>query len=998
MNKVFYFNNPSNNKQLFFTPIIIALILVCVLVNTNFAYTAEKSNTDLEQGFNIIKTYSAKEIGFGTQNFCIIQGREGKIFAGNLHGVIIYDGAKWSLVKLPNESAVLALKVTKKGKILVGGIGELGYLKKNKFNQFEYISLKNKIPKIAQNLGRVNKFFSIGEKIIIFTKNFLFELNENKFKILKTLRKDKVNPNFFIYNKKLYMQTSEKITQVENDSNNLSLKKLPSSKIFSQLENNNILMKDGTIYNTDNKQNPNYLLNLEKWLTGTRISSICQIPEKILVIGNRDKGIAILNQTTKQMNIINIKVGLPANDVRDIVLTKDGFLWIVLDLGIAKINISSPISIFDKRTGIIDRINCVLRYNKTLYIGVSSGLHFIEPVKKQNNQKNYEFHFSRIKKIKGPKTSIWSFVTTYDNNLIVGSGKGIYILKNNKLDLIANTKNLIAYYLKESMNDKKVIYVGCQQGLALLRQKNNKWAFDSMVPGMPPQIRSVFETKKYGFWVCSTFKGAWLFESIKNNEQKYHPKLLKKIGEGEAFLFEFQDDICFNFGGSAYIYNQEESKLEPHPILETKLSILAFYYVLKDKQSNYWFNTTPLSKINFSKNGSVQLDNFSYRNIQGIDYQSIYLESNGIIWVVSDAGLIKIKNNTNSFKTNLFTPQITDVYYGTKLLPINNNLKLSIPNSSKRMRFEFASMNCEPNALYQYKLEPVEDNWSKWSKVPFAEYTNLWEGDYKFKIRIQRKNNLNNEAYFDFTVHPPYYRTYSAYTFYFFIFIFAIWTFVKWRSYRLEKKANLLEANVKEKTSKLKLANKQLEEAKLQVEKNNLKLIVANAKLQNLSTKDGLTGIDNRRKLDQFLEEEWTRATRSQTPTSAILFDIDFFKKFNDSLGHLEGDKCLKSLATLLKNITLRKNDIVARYGGEEFTVVLPNCKLERALKLAEIIRNAIENLAIPHSESPIGKVTASFGVACLLATKTNNSLDLLKKADEALYRAKSKGRNRVEK
>ena len=170
----------------------------------------------------------------------------------------------------------------------------------------------------------------------------------------------------------------------------------------------------------------------------------------------------------------------------------------------------------------------------------------------------------------------------------------------------------------------------------------------------------------------------------------------------------------------------------------------------------------------------------------------------------------------------------------------------------------------------------------------------------------------------------------------------------------------------------------------------------ANARLEELSFDDPLTGIANRRRLDLVLRSEWLRARRSRLPLGLILIDIDLFKQLNDTHGHQEGDVCLQHVARLLSRSVQRSGELTARYGGEEFAIVLPNTDLEGCHRLAEHLRAGIQALAIPHEGSPTGTLTASFGVSSMTPSESNEVDDLVASADRALYEAKAAGRNRV--
>lgn len=176
-------------------------------------------------------------------------------------------------------------------------------------------------------------------------------------------------------------------------------------------------------------------------------------------------------------------------------------------------------------------------------------------------------------------------------------------------------------------------------------------------------------------------------------------------------------------------------------------------------------------------------------------------------------------------------------------------------------------------------------------------------------------------------------------------------------------------------------------------------LMEKNSKLEKLSNIDGLTQIHNRRYFDMTIQKEWKRAARNSTFLSLIMFDIDHFKYYNDTYGHQQGDECLKVVAKTAQSILHRPCDVTARYGGEEFAIILPETNEEGAMKVAESLRKAIQTLAIPHVNSKvIPVVTISVGVATLFPTPETNYLQIIMNADEALYKAKSDGRNIVRK
>ena len=193
------------------------------------------------------------------------------------------------------------------------------------------------------------------------------------------------------------------------------------------------------------------------------------------------------------------------------------------------------------------------------------------------------------------------------------------------------------------------------------------------------------------------------------------------------------------------------------------------------------------------------------------------------------------------------------------------------------------------------------------------------------------------------------------------------------------------------------LMHKTKQDLELQVAERTRELTALNEELHQLSLSDGLTGLGNRRSLDELLEQEWKRARRERSVVAMLMIDLDFFKLFNDTYGHLAGDECLKTVAAAIRRMIQRQTDFAGRYGGEEFSVVLPATDAAGARQVGERIRREVEALAIPHQCSLLGGVvTVSIGVAAKIPARDEPVQALVEAADQALYQAKAAGRNRV--
>lgn len=216
-------------------------------------------------------------------------------------------------------------------------------------------------------------------------------------------------------------------------------------------------------------------------------------------------------------------------------------------------------------------------------------------------------------------------------------------------------------------------------------------------------------------------------------------------------------------------------------------------------------------------------------------------------------------------------------------------------------------------------------------------------------------------------------------------------------SKKLSTSFNMAEQLAKQLTEWNESLDKKVHERTLVIEESNKKLEELNRQLQEWSLVDGLTNVSNRRHFDDFLNSQLIQCAKKKAPLTLLLIDIDYFKLYNDSNGHIQGDNCLKEVARAIKASLSPHQGLTARYGGEEFAVVMPGCNKENALAMAQILCTAVRELRIPHTQSlASGDVTVSIGAATISPEPNTNHHVIIDLADQNLYKAKSMGRNQV--
>ena len=354
------------------------------------------------------------------------------------------------------------------------------------------------------------------------------------------------------------------------------------------------------------------------------------------------------------------------------------------------------------------------------------------------------------------------------------------------------------------------------------------------------------------------------------------------------------------------------------------------------------------------------------------------LGADGRVWFATNRGLVEIRPQA----PRLAPPRpvmLEEVTTDGRTLAGDRAARLTLPGSVRRIgiRFSMPLFVGRPRMPLRYRLAGFESEWTPTEGM--AQFTSLPPGHYRFEV--SRRDRLTGwappEMLAEVEVEPLFYHRWSFLVLAALALAGAAFAVHRWAQRRLLRRAAALEEQVAQRTEALRQANRQLEA---------------------LATSDALTGLANRRRLQEALEQELRRAARGGREISLVMIDVDFFKRYNDTLGHVSGDACLRQVAAALRDGVSRSGDLVARYGGEEFAVLLPDTPAPQAQRVAESLRRAVVQLAMPHPGSQAALyVTISAGVVSLVPPPGFSPAELVEAADEALYRAKAAGRNCVQ-
>ncbi|HVZ82813.1 MAG TPA: diguanylate cyclase [Terracidiphilus sp.] len=350
----------------------------------------------------------------------------------------------------------------------------------------------------------------------------------------------------------------------------------------------------------------------------------------------------------------------------------------------------------------------------------------------------------------------------------------------------------------------------------------------------------------------------------------------------------------------------------------------------------------------------------------------------GSIWIGTGGGLSRFRPQAETA-----APVTAQVVFTALRMGRTDILGLSNPAFRQNAgalvaRFAAPEAPRSRSLLFRYRIEGAGTAWTETAQRQL-EFARLAPGSYRLEVEVEGAQGDWSplEAAYSFEILNPWYRSNWVFVLYLLLPAAVVWIVFRMRTAAAWNRELELQRLVEERTRELREANETL---------------------LRLSTLDPLTGLANRRIFDQSLTREYARLKRSKTTLALILFDVDQFKSLNDTEGHQKGDEYLVAVARALAHVARRQTDVAARIGGEEFALVLPETDADGAVHIAEQVRAAVEEMRLPHPASIVGPhLTVSAGVAMSSAQNWLSPEALMAAADQALYRAKSQGRNRVE-
>lgn len=772
------------NKKLF-------LLLLLFCLNTLFAQS-QKS------GLPAIKNYNRIEYKGGTQNWDIDQDKYGNLYFANNKGLLQFDGTSWRRHTVKGIESIRCLKIDANDDIYVGGYKEFGFFRNNAKGELIYTSL---IPLLDSSekesfdfIWKVHKFKG---GIVFQTFSNAFYYKDGKLKVIEAPSSFQFS---FVVDGKLFFQDMKEGILIYRNNR---LQKIPNTEFFNTSEiwsilpfqNDKLLivtLNEG-IFIYDNalikpwKSEANEFVKRNSSLGGFSINN------QTIVLNTVMDGIIICDIKGNIVKHLNTNKGLTNNTVLTSFVDSNFNIWLGLDNGIAFVNNNSPLTYYDINFN-VSTVYASVAFGQKIYVATNRGLFY--------NDLNLTANSGPFKFVKGTLGQCWN-IQVLDNQLVCANNSGALLIdENNHVTKL----NANGYFGFVKHPDKGNFMIGATyQGYALFEKRAGKWCFLSQITGS--KLSSLhFELDAENIWIIKDSK---LYQLQLSDDLKQISKVtsfqnISNTIPGIGAIQHLNGKLYFETNNHFFNYNKEEGIfVEDLTMSQNFKNVPKIRQIFQDKLNNIWFTNSQGLGVFWHKkshkgNNILLQTGITIENLN--EYFSINTFDDENIFIGVARGLAhynpKIKSNIrtkpNVFIRNFIANEDT-LLFGNRTQKIPN-FKISYSNNKIKFTFSTPTYDNIENIQFAVKLEGLDNKWSDWSDFSTKEYTNLFEGNYIFKIKVRNSHSVvSSESKVGFSILPPWYRSTLAY-FGYLVLLIGLTLFIRQRIKIKMKKAKYYES------------------------------------------------------------------------------------------------------------------------------------------------------------------------------------------------------------
>lgn len=871
-----------------------AACLVLTLVLSGAQAQSPVARPD-EAGAPFLQYYSLKAQQIHPENWALCFDRRGLLYTANVEGVVEHDGQSWRVIPVEGRR-VRSLALGADGRIYVGAEGTFGRLEPDAKGLLEYKSLVEQLPAEAREFANVYQLVAVGPDLYLNLGSHLARFGPTGPKAWKALVNDGYQKAFSA-NGQLYVQElSVGLRVLKGDA----LETIESGQIFSDIaqridalvpynERRVLIATRGVglfLYDAELGLQP-LPSDVAPLLADDQLYCGAALPSGEFALGTLRGGVHLIDRQGRRLRTLGRADGLPPGKVYELRPDAQGSLWLAMDRGLAHIELPYTLTRFGDGQGLIGAALAVQRHGGTLYAATSTGVYALQPGQR-----------AAFAPVGGLAAQAWHLASV-EGDLLVASTQGVFALRGSALVPVSGDDPSAAFVLHAARHQPGRVYVGLINGIGVLERGPRGWALVGRLPGYDRQVNWIVESPAPG---PGGSVALWFGDATSGVARA----LIYQNADPVVELFTSDDGLPYAdgnraalvagqlvFGTRQGLYNYDEptrrfalaaplgSELSRQPRAVRALLPVgneltwALTYSAAEGQRLWQLKgigdatrglRTPLGRV--AEQQIVRL----YADTPA---------DGGALWLAGDDGLVRYDP---SVKKSFLAPYRALI---RSVLPLADSTGGAIiymglhdsTRSAAEVTHEFNSLRASvgttaydhPEATeFQYRLEPIEPTYSRWTRESYRDYTNLFEGTYTLRVRARNAyGQMSSEDSYTFTIAPPWYRTWLAYGIYALVFLAALYGFLRWRIAQLEADKRVLEQKVAERTAELQQANTEILAQKSELENAYEEIRATNEQLNEAlheieeKNRDITDSIQYARRIQEAIlppENEWVEA------------------------------------------------------------------------------------------------------------------------------------------
>jgi diguanylate cyclase (GGDEF)-like protein len=906
--------------------------------------------------------------------YSVAQSPDGLLHVGGRKGIHSHDGRRWQFMAMPNADIVRSLLHDGADRLYVGGYGMFGYARMQPDGTLQFIDLTPSEEELPGD-GMLADIWSllIAPEGVYFSgvhHLFLYEPNsgrmrtwyhDQRFGVLAHHGGQTLVQFRDIGLKRFNGEGFELVKGGEYLQDQLyALLPLPDGGLVT-------LGRDGQWLKIGEGP-PETWSGSERLPTSDSFSAWLTLPNGTFALGGPDGSLHLVDPETLRVQRIEIV----EDYVADMALANDGGLLVQSDSGTVHVNFASAWTRIGADSGLRGRVHKLVREHDHWVAVTNAGVHRSVIT----DQGRLAFRRTQLTPFEA-----WDWISVGENEALLADSYSLVHVRGEQRQAISSGA-LYPRLLKRSRFDPDILYVGTELGISVFHLNGESWSKRFNQEDFTGRVVSLLEVDRGRLLAAVDGHGLIILhfdEGFRNIEHWSTLEINGQLADGDAgqsYLFRFEEEIILASTKEGFFeWNRDQFRpTELAGLIDLPES--KFAYRLRVGPDGSWWAYTH-DRVLRRAPGEVWKEQDLVALNPGV-ISWLGFAADGRVLLGGTASILKYDQHVTSIEFPPPSVALRAVWLTTsdgqvQRLPLDGQ-EIRVAHDLINMVFEYALPSYRRPELTRYKSRMLgyEDHFGDWGNVTRITFSRLKPGQYQFEVRARDwQGHISRSVPFDFRVLPPWYSTLPARLLWVImaagLMAMAIWSVLRWRFARVNAERTRL---------------------KEMVERRTFELAAANRRLEDMANVDGLTSVANRRRLDQYMNESWSRCAERNCELSVILLDVDHFKKYNDTHGHQAGDEILRRVAGILSAGLRRSEDIVGRYGGEEFMCILPRAPAAMAMEVAELMRDEIERAC--------KGITVSIGVATAFPGDCSDARDLIERADRALYAAKQAGRNRI--